>query len=117
MTSPQDAEKPVRAAMDLLKAFREIDPEMTIGAARAFLLIAGEENLSVSDLQRRGGMALSSASRYHHYLGGEDRHHKPGKGLVVAWPSLEGGSRKALRLTHLGQSLVAKVVEAINRAR
>jgi hypothetical protein len=111
------ADRSLKAALQLLKLFREVDPEMPMGAARAFLLIAAEENLSVADLQRQGDTALSSASRYHGYLGREDRHHRPGKGLVVALPSLEDSRKKALRLTPRGRLLASKVVDAVNKAK
>jgi DNA-binding MarR family transcriptional regulator len=115
-TQPQSG-KSLTAAIELVKLFREIDPEMPIGAAKTFLLIASKEGLSVADLQKEGGMALSSASRYHRYLGTEeDRHHKPGKGLVMAVPSDEDTRRKSLRLTPDGQELVLKVAKAMSRA-
>jgi DNA-binding MarR family transcriptional regulator len=114
-TTPPQSDRSLRSAIELLKVFRSIDPEMTIGAARCFLLIAAEEDLSVADLQKKGGMALSTASRHHRYLGtGEDRHHKPGKGLVVALPSAEDSRRKALRLTPRGEVLLARVTASVN---
>jgi hypothetical protein len=110
------SDKSLRAAIELLKLFREVDPEMTIGAAKCFLHIAAEEGRSVADLQKTGGMAPSSASRYHRYLGTEDRHHKPGKGLVMA--TYEQDFRtKALRLTPEGRLLVARVTAAVNQAK
>lgn len=111
------ATKSLKAAIDLLRLFREVDPEMPIGAARSLLLIAADEGLSVKELQKQGGMSMSAASRYHHYLGNEDRHGRPGKGLVVAYPSLEDSRRRALRLTPEGRHLVAKVTAAVSRPK
>lgn len=117
-TNPaRPSDKSLRSAMELLKLFREIDPEMPMGAARAFLLIAADEGMSVASLQRRGGMALSTASRYHHYLGNEDRHHRPGKALVAACPSMVDATAKALRLTPKGRLLAANVAAAMRRGR
>jgi DNA-binding MarR family transcriptional regulator len=99
----------VNAALETLQAFREVDPEMPIGAARSFLLIATEQGLSVTDLKARGGNALSSASRYHRYLGDADRRGRPGMGLVKASQSHEDTRRKALRLTPKGRRLMGQL--------
>lgn len=105
----------IAAALEVLQLFRSIDPNMPIGAARSFLLIATEQGISVSDLKARGGSALSSASRYHRYLGGRDRHQKPGKGLITAAPSAVDVRKKSLKLTPKGRLLMGQIAAILHR--
>lgn len=110
-------DKGLHAILELLELLRAVDPEMPMGAARTLLLVASEEGMSVADLHRRGGMALSSASRYHQYLGDEDRHGRPGLGLVVVYPSLEDSRKKTIRLTPRDRQLVANLSTAVGKAQ
>lgn len=106
----------LRAALELLRAFRSVDPEMPMGAAGSFLLIAEGQGLSVADLKARGGSALSSASRYHGYLGRKDRRGGPGMGLVLAVESPEDVRKKSLRLTPEGRRVMGQLVAALKVA-
>ena len=56
-------------ALQILEVFRSIDPDMPMGEAVSFLMIAlGEQpdggGLSITELKDHGGFVLSSASRY-----------------------------------------------------
>jgi DNA-binding MarR family transcriptional regulator len=90
---------------------------MPIGAAVSFLLVAISESveggLLVTELSRKGGFSLSSASRYVQTLGEIDRHGRPGHKLVSAHVDIHDRRRKNLRLTPKGRDLVHDIVAAV----
>ena len=56
-------------ALQILNVFRDMDPDMPMGQAVSFLLIAGGETkegggITITELSERGEFALSSSSRY-----------------------------------------------------
>ena len=60
---------PLIRALQLMEVFRSIDPDMPIGAAVSYLMIAlGERSdgtgLSVTELAKSGEFPLSNASRW-----------------------------------------------------
>ena len=117
MTDTEIADNKAAAekVFNILQLFRSIDPQMPIGAARSFLLIAAEQGKSVTDLKSRGGHALASASRYHRYLGEIDRNQKPGMGLVVAKQNVEDSRKKSLKLTPKGRLLMGGLNAILQR--
>lgn len=106
----------IATALKVLQLFRSIDPEMPVGAARCFLLVASEQGMSVAELKERSGSAMSSVSRYHNYLGKADRRRGTGKGLIVATASAVDSRRKSLRLTPKGRLLMGQIHSIITSA-
>lgn len=89
-----------------------------MGEAVTFLLIAVRETrdtgLSVTEVSKLGGFALSSASRYVQNLGVQDRHKRPGLELVSDNVDMMERRRKILRITAKGQATVEDVAAAAN---
>lgn len=95
--------------IDVLEAFRELDPDMPIQYALAFLTIARREGLSVRELSERLGIAQSSASRSVAALSEWHSFRKPGHRVVVAREDPRERRRKIVTLTPEGQSLLEKL--------
>lgn len=104
-------------ALNILEVFRTIDPDMKMGEAVGFLMIAAGEThdggLSVTELSKQGGFALSSASRYAQALGELNRHHKPGYELVKDEVDLMERRRKILRVTPKGRRILAQITNIV----
>ena len=104
----------INKALQVLNVFRQIDPDLPMGAAVSFLLIANGQSqdgggLTVTELKNQGGFALSSASRYQRALGVRDRQGRPGKDLIKDTEDPTDARRKVLRLTAKGNLVAASV--------
>lgn len=102
-----ETKRALSKALRTLEVFRTIDPDMPMGAAVSFLMIAlgetPEGGLSVTELSKQGDFPLSTASRYVQFLGEVDRHHRPGKELVSDHVDLMERRKKILRMTPKGK--------------
>lgn len=107
----------VNKAIQVLEIFRTLDPDMPIGEALSFLLIAqGEEKgggITVSDLRDRGGFALASASRYMRRLSTQDRKGESGHGVVTDARDPLDDRRKVLRISSKGSRYIQQIKTAI----
>ena len=100
--------------LQVLDIFRELDPDMPMGEAVSFTLIAlGETKegggMTVTELGDRGGFALASASRYMKSLGKKNRHGDPGHEIVADSRDPLDERRKVLRLTAKGMRVIQKM--------
>lgn len=115
-TTEIDAKVSINRALQVLEVFRAIDPDMPMGTAVSFLMIAGGETpdggLSVTELSKQGGFALSSASRYVQALAEMDRHRRPGHDLVSDHIDPMERRRKVLKLTAKGKRIVSQIRNA-----
>lgn len=104
-------------ALQILEVFRAIDPDMLMGEAVSFLMIAQGETpeggISVTDLSNKGGFALSSASRYVQSLGKMDRHRRPGFEIVSDEVDPMERRKKILRCTPKGRRIVTQLRNAM----
>lgn len=112
-----EAKVSVHKALQVLEVFRAIDPDMPMGTAVSFLMIANGETdeggLSVTELSKQGDFALSSASRYVQNLGEMDRHRRPGHDLVSDRVDPMERRRKVLKLTAKGKRVLNQIRNAI----
>jgi DNA-binding MarR family transcriptional regulator len=113
----QQTKIPLNKALQTIEVFRALDPDMPMGAAVSFLMVALNETddggLSVTELSKLGDFALSSASRYAQALGEMDRHHRKGHELVSDTIDPMERRRKILRTTGKGKRVVAQIKAAI----
>lgn len=113
----QDARITVHRALQVLEVFRAIDPDMQMGTAVSFLMIADGDTpdggISITELSKAGGFALSSASRYVQALGAMDRHRRPGFELVSDHVDPMERRRKILKLTPKGKRVINQIRNAI----
>ena len=105
-------------ALQILNVFRDMDPDMPMGQAVSFLLIAGGETkegggITITELSERGEFALSSSSRYVKALGTKDRRGEPGQEVVSAPRDPLDERRKVLRLTPKGRRVLEKIEQLI----
>ena len=116
-TDMTDMRVSVNRALQVLEVFRAIDPDMPMGTAVSFLLIATGETpdggLTITELSKQGDFALSSASRYVQALAEQDRHRRPGFELVHQVTDLMERRRKLLKLTPKGRRVVNQIRNAI----
>lgn len=112
-----DTKVSISKALQVLEVFRAIDPDMPMGTAVSFLMIATGESdeggLSVTELSKQGGFALSSASRYVQALAELDRHRRPGHDLVSDHVDPMERRRKVLKLTPKGKRILAQIRNVI----
>lgn len=104
-------------ALQLLEVFRTLDADMPIGQAVGFLMIAASEtsegSMTVTELQDKGGFALSSSSRYVQALGKFDRKRDPGLELISDEVDVMNRRRKILRTTPRGKRVVQQLTQAM----
>lgn len=113
-----DTKISISRALQVLEVFRAIDPDMPMGTAVSFLMIADGETadgggLSVTELSNKGGFALSSASRYVQALAEMDRHRRPGHDLVSDHVDPMERRRKVLKLTPKGKRVLTQIRNVI----
>lgn len=94
-----------------LTAFRELDANLPIGVALAFLVISRRDGeITISEVAGAIGVSLPTASRYVSALGTNlNRHKEEGFGLVSAHEDIMERRRKLLRLTPKGKSFLNKL--------
>jgi len=116
-TTP-DTKLALSKALQILEIFRTIDPDMPMGEAVSFLMIANgetkESGISITELSKLGDFALSSASRYVQALGEMDRHRRPGHELVSDQVDPMERRRKVLRTTSKGRRIVNQIRSTLN---
>lgn len=105
----------VDEAIRLLKGIRSIDAEMPIQQLHCLLLIAQvEEGLSLSDLAKKAGIGLATASRYVAALGKMNRHREEGLKLIESFENPMERRKKIIRLTHKGKLTLMKALGETN---
>jgi DNA-binding MarR family transcriptional regulator len=94
----------LKEALRLFSGIRQIDPEMPLQQAHCFLLIAeAEEGLSLSDLAKKAGIGLATASRYVGALGKINRHREAGLQIIESFEDPMERRKKIIRLTSKGK--------------
>jgi len=83
---------------------------MTLQYVTAFILVAMEEGLSVSEYARRAGVSNSVMSRHLLDIGDRSRHMEEGLGLVTFRPRPENLREHEYTLTNKGRALWGQLV-------
>ena len=79
---PETQRKAVKSLHNALKPFRKVRETMPPQYVTAFLLVAAEENLNVTEYAKRAGTSQSLMTRHLADLGEVNRYHKEGFGLI-----------------------------------
>ena len=98
-----------------LEPFRSIRSTMPLQYVYAFLLVAMEEGLSVSDYAKRSGVSLSVMSRHLLDIGERNRHMEEGFGLITSRPNPLELRKHELFLTTKGQAIKHKIVSQLRK--
>jgi DNA-binding MarR family transcriptional regulator len=102
-------------ALRLFSGIRQIDPEMPLQQAHCFLLIAeADEGLSLSDLAKKAGIGLATASRYVGALGKINRHREAGLQIIESFEDPMERRKKIIRLTSKGKLALKQALGEMN---
>lgn len=96
-----------------LEPFRAERGTMPLQYVTAFLLVATDEHLNVSEYAKRAGTSQSLMTRHLADLGEVNRYHEEGLGLVEGYDDLMDRRNRLIRLTAKGKSIAWKVCEAL----
>ncbi|MBP2300303.1 MarR family transcriptional regulator [Azospirillum picis] len=106
----------VLTIVQVLEAFRKLDPDLPIQYALSFMTIAQSEGISIGELAERLGIAQSSASRNVAALSRWHSFGKAGLDLVQAQEDPRERRRKVVTLTDKGHAFLADLRAIINPA-
>lgn len=99
----------VRSFMGALDAFRTIRPTMPLQYVVAFLLVAMEEGLGVSEYAQRAGVSLSVMSRHLLDIGERNRSMEEGFGLITSRQNPLELRKHEIFLTPKGRTLLHQI--------
>lgn len=103
--------KTARRLMSLVEEFQKIEPDLPSHGWWMFLFIAGNPDISMSDIQRRTGLASSTISRNIAWLGKQKKADVPGLNLVVAYEDPTNRRSKLVKLTPRGVAVYNSLVQ------
>lgn len=94
----------------VLTGISAIDPDMPLQQARCLFIVAqSEEGMSLSDIAKKAGIGLATASRYISALGKVNRHREEGLQLIESFEDPMERRKKIIRLTTKGKSVIRKI--------
>ena len=105
----------VRSLIASIEPFRSIRSTMPLQYVMAFLLVAMEEGLSVSEYAQRAGVSLSVMSRHLLDIGERNRHMEEGFGLITARQSPLELRKSEIFLTPKGKAMLHKIVRQLSK--
>lgn len=95
----------------LLEMISAIQPEMPLQQARCLFIVAGsEEGMSLSDIAKKAGIGLATASRYIGALGKTNRRREEGLQLIESFEDPMERRKKIIRLTPKGRAAVRRII-------
>lgn len=101
-----------RDAIRFLTGISAIDPEMPLGQAKCLFVVAEEEEgMSLSEIAKRAGIGLATASRHIGALGKINRKKEEGLLLIESFEDPMERRKKIIRLTKKGRITVNKILE------
>ncbi|MEO5690115.1 MAG: MarR family winged helix-turn-helix transcriptional regulator [Burkholderiaceae bacterium] len=99
-----------RKVLALIDLFRATDPDMNMGEAVSFLVVAASDGISLSGLKTKGQFGKSSATRHAQSLGAKGgRGKRQPMGLISSRENRLEARRKVLELTPKGELLAQQV--------
>ena len=94
----------------LLEMVSAIDNEMPLQQARCLFIVAtSDEGMSLSDIARKAGIGLATASRYIGALGKINRKREEGLQLLESFEDPMERRKKIIRLTSKGRAVVRRI--------
>jgi DNA-binding MarR family transcriptional regulator len=98
-------------AIKFLSGIQQIDPDMPIQQAMCLLFIAkAKEGTSLTELSRKVGIGLTTASRYVAALGHINRHREEGYNLIESREDPMERRKKIIRLTTKGEITLRNIL-------
>jgi hypothetical protein len=102
-------------SLAVIETFRNIRPDMPIGHAFAFFLVALDEGLGVQEYARQCNVAQSVMTRWLFDIGMQTRERKPGLGLVRQCQDPTDMRRHQTFLTDAGRALAFQLIRATGK--
>jgi len=94
-----------------LAAVSEVDSEMPLQQVRCLFIISeSEEGMSLSDIAKKAGIGLATASRYIGALGKLNRKREEGLQLIESFEDPMERRKKVIRLTTKGRAAVRRII-------
>lgn len=88
-----------------------VDPDMSLAQAKCLLIVSKDNNgMSLSDIAKKAGIGLATASRYIGALGNINRHREEGLKLIESFEDPMERRKKIIRLTSKGKIAVKKIL-------
>jgi DNA-binding MarR family transcriptional regulator len=98
-------------AIKILSGIQRIDPDMPIQQALCLLFIAkAKEGMSLTELSKKVGIGLTTASRYVSALGQVNRHKEEGYNLIESKEDPMERRKKIIRLTIKGEITLRNIL-------
>lgn len=98
-------------ALKLLNGIRQVDPEMPLAQAMCLFVIAEkDEGLSLTELSKKVGIGMATASRYVASLNNITRYKTEGLRLVESFEDPMERRKKIIRLTPKGKIALRKIL-------
>jgi hypothetical protein len=113
---PEEGISAVSSLLGALQPFFALKGTLPARCIEAFLLVALQEGLSVSEYAERAGISMSTMSRNLLDVGDRNRHMEEGYGLVTGRHNPMNLREKEYFLTDKGRALVHKVTLQLRRS-
>lgn len=98
-------------AIQFLTRIAAIEPDMPLSQAKCLFIVAKEEEgMSLSDIAKKAGIGLATASRYIGALGNINRHKEEGLKLIESFEDPMERRKKIIRLTVKGKIAIRKIL-------
>ena len=98
-------------AIRLLIGISAVDPEMPLGQAKCLLIVAqSEEGMSLTDIAKKAGIGLATASRHIAALGKINRKKEDGLKLIESFEDPMERRKKIIRLTSKGRTTIKRII-------
>lgn len=98
-------------AIRFLTGVSALEQDMPIQQAKCLFIVAQEpDGMSLSDIAKKAGIGLATASRYISALGKINRHRQEGLQLIEAFEDPMERRKKIIRLTTKGKIAVRKLL-------
>lgn len=98
-------------AIRFLTGILALEQDMPLQQAKCLFIVSQkEEGMSLSDIAKKAGIGLATASRYISALGKLNRHRQEGLQLIESFEDPMERRKKIIRLTKKGQIAVRKIL-------
>jgi DNA-binding MarR family transcriptional regulator len=95
----------------VLTGIAAVEADMSLQQVRClFIIAASEEGMSLSDIAKKVGIGLATASRYISALGKLNRHREEGLQLIESFEDPMERRKKVIRLTTKGKIAIRKIL-------
>lgn len=114
-TSTSQEKAALKTTLEALKPFKALRASMPLQYVMAFLQVALEEGLTVTEYAKRANTSQSLMTRHLADVGETNRYHEQGFGLVEQFDNVMDRRERLIRLTAKGRHVVYEMAQAHQR--